>query len=114
MERLYEDVKQMVNKEIETITAKPELSASDLECLGELIDIIKDIEMMNTDNSTPKGYSGGTMPYYGVIGYDEPWKRDSRVSYGRSNMARYNDNGNGSSYGRYDERMMPPNRDNWM
>lgn len=109
MDRLYEDVRQMVNQEIEAIVAKDEMSPSDLDMLDKLIDISKDVCEMDS-MSMDKGMSGARMPYYGYIGYDEyPNRRDS--SRGRSNMGRYNE---GSSYGRYDNvdmRMMP--RQEW-
>ena len=101
MDKMYEDVRQMVSKEINKIVSKPEMSPTDLEQLGEMIDIMKDIcEVDNMDS--PQGSSYGTMPYWGQISYED---RPNRSSYGR--MGRYNDN---SNYGRgydYDNRMMP-------
>lgn len=104
MDKMYEDVKQMVSKEITKITSKPEMSPTDLEQLGEMIDIIKDICMIDTDYDMPSGASRGVMPYWGSIQYEDR-PNTNRTSYGR--MGRYNDN---SSYGRYDgydNRMMP-------
>lgn len=128
MERLYEDVKQMVEKEMETITKKDEMSPTDLESLDKLIDIAKDVCEM--DEMKMGGYSGrasyanyasyGAMPYYGAIMYDDnQWSggrsgnRGSSYGNGNSSGARYARGGNGgssgNSYGRYyeDDRMMP-------
>ena len=113
MDRLYEDVRQMVNQEIEAIVAKEEMSPNDLDMLDKLIDISKDVCEMDS-MSMDKGMSGRssygtTMPYWGQISYEDYPNRGS--SRGRSNMGRYND---GSSYGRYDNvdmRMMP--RQEW-
>lgn len=107
MDKMYEDVRQIISKEINKIVSKPEMSPTDLEQLGEMIDIMKDIcEVDNMDS--PQGSSHGVMPYWnmGQISYED---RPNRSSYGR--MGRYNDN---SSYGRYDgyDRMIP-NRVEW-
>lgn len=134
MERLYEDTKMMVEKEIEAIVKKEEMSPADLDNLDKLIDIAKDV--CELDEMKTGGYSGranyanyasyGAMPYYGygAIMYDDNQWSGNRFgdnrgsSYGNNSGARYargnsganNGGGNsGNSYGRYyeDERMMP-------
>ena len=106
--KMNDNIVRVVEKEIDTIVGKPEMSSADLECLGELVDILKDIHEINS--SVPMGMSAGVMPYWGAVNYDDSqWKRD-RNSYGTNNGPyRYND---GNSYGRgYDMRM--PNRSEW-
>ena len=115
MERLYEDTKKMVEHEIEMIVQKEEMTPTDLEMLGELVDIVKDIcEIDEDEEMKHEGHSGkiGSMPYYGAIMYDDSqWNnryRDRGSSYGRDGGDRY---GRGSSYGRYEDgRMMPSDR----
>lgn len=123
--RLCEDVKQMVEKEIDTIVNKEEMTPDDLENLGELVDILKDLhEMDDTQSQGMSGRSYGIMPYYGYIGYDEPYGRSGakggrtsnngtspnggssygNYAQGRPNRMNYND---GLSYGYDDMRMMP-------
>lgn len=121
MERLYEDVKQMIHKEIEAIVDKEEMTPGDLENLYKFIDIVKDIakmeecemEMTHGASGAMPRTSGGAMPYYGAIMYDDTqWgksgARSGRSSYGSDGGDRY---GRGNSYGRYDDmRMMPDGR----
>ena len=88
----------------------------EIETTFELVDIIKDIHEIDSEE---KGFSGrmsygfNTMPYWGAIGYDDSqWRgrtNDNRVSFGRDNRTGYADGRGGNSYGRYyeDGRMMP-------
>lgn len=116
--RVYEDTKELVEKEIDEIVKKGEMSPTELEQLYKLIDIAKDICEIEEDKMG--GVSGrvsyGTMPYWGQISYEDS-------SYGRNGRSgtNYNQNGSGrnynngrSSYGRdYDDRMMPDRRMDW-
>ena len=120
--KLQDNVCRMVEREIEIIVNKEEMSPVELEQLGELVDIIKDIHEIDIDE---KGFSGrmsygfNAMPYWGQIGYDDSqWRGrtgDNRVSFGmgRDSGTRYADGRGGNSYGRYyeDGRMMPDR--NW-
>lgn len=113
--KLQDNVCRVVEKEIESIVNKDEMSSMELTQLGELIDIIKDIHMMDNEE---QGYSGrmsygfNTMPYWGQIGYDDSqWKNranDNRMSYG--NDTRYANTRGGNSYGRYEDMRMMPDR----
>ena len=105
--KMNDNICRLVEKEIDTIVNKTEMTPADLENLGELVDIFKDIHEINS--SAPMGMSGASMPYWGSINYDDSqWRRDRGNSYG-SGPYRYND---GNSYGRgYDMRM--PNRSEW-
>lgn len=115
--KLQDSICHIVEKEIETIVNKDEMTPTELEQLGELVDIIKDIKEIESED---KGYSGrvsyGSMPYWGQINYEDQYRGrigDNRVSYGRDNRPQYNrGNDGGNSYGRYyeDGRMMP---DRW-
>ena len=64
--KLQDNVCRMVEREIEAIVNKEEMSPVELEQLGELVDIIKDIHEIDSEE---KGFSGrmsygfNTMPY---------------------------------------------------
>lgn len=132
--RLFDDLCKMIEEEIKAIVDKDDISPTDLDQLDKWVDIKKDIiETKNMEESgemMPQGMSGrsyGIMPYYGYIGYDEPYGRSGAIrgrsnvngasnnstsSYGnyaqsRSGRMNYND---GSSYGYDDMRMMPDGR----
>ncbi|MCR5503423.1 MAG: hypothetical protein K6F53_10475 [Lachnospiraceae bacterium] len=120
MNKMYEDVKCLVESEIDIISKKTEMSEQDLMSLDKLIDIVKDlheVEAMETN-----GYSGKVvMPYYGYIGYDDgnSYGRGGNRNGSNYNQGNYAQNGNSgrnyansgrNSYGRgYDDdmRMMP-------
>ena len=127
MTKTYEDIKALLDCELDNISKKPELSDQDLHNLDKIIDIEKDMEEIEAMQTG--GYSGargsyGMMPYNGTIYYEDGSSYGRNGNSGRSNYG-YNQgyaqggnsgrgySNNGSSYGRYDEmRMMP--RDNWM
>ena len=110
------EICKVVEKQIDQILAKPDMSPNDLENLGELIDIVKDLSEIKRDEEMPMpGMSGSSygfsVPYWGNFNMEDP-RYTKGSSYGRSNMNnnRYVYNNNGSSYGRYDDmdgRMMP-------
>lgn len=123
MDKRYEDIKTLIECEIDDVLKKDDITPADLDLLDKGVDILKDIDEM-TSMEMP-GYSGGRygyMPYRGYLEYESDGS-----SYGRSRMSNYNNyaqngsgngrgnynNGNGSSYGRYDDMRMMPNRD-WM
>lgn len=127
MTKVYEDIKTLLDCELENISKKPEISEQDLHELDKAIDILKD--MYELDGMQNGGYSGargsyGMIPYTGAIYYEDGSSYGRNGNSGRSSYG-YNQGyaqggnsgrsyaNNGSSYGRYDEpRMMP--RDNWM
>lgn len=91
---IYEDLKDMVEDEIEKITKKGELDETSLMHLDRLVDIVKDtceIEM-----SAEQGYSQRHAPYYpySMDGGNSYQRRDSMGRYSRNNSYR----GNGNSY----------------
>lgn len=68
MERLYDDVKQLLHKEIDGIVKKGSLTPQELESLYKAIDVLKDICEIKEKEEGMEGYSerGGysyRMPY---------------------------------------------------
>lgn len=91
--RVYDDVKDMVEQEIEKIVKKDELDPQCLEYLYKLIDIAKDVDTIYAMSEYgdyqmgEDGYSTRMYPHYSGNSYQ---RRDS--------MGRYSRNGNGMSY----------------
>ena len=84
MERVFEDIRDMVMKELEGIASRGELEDSTLCALDKLVDIWKDMDEI-------EGHEGG-------------YSQDSRYSYGRRTRYNYDRGGNysrGSRYGGY-------------
>ena len=113
------EICKAAEKQIDQLLAKPDMSTTDIEILGELVDIVKDLsEVKKNDEMSMQGMSGSSygfsVPYWGNFNMDEP-RYTKGTSYGRGgnpSVRYYND---GRSYGRYDEmdnRMMP-NRTEW-
>ena len=84
--RIYEDVKDLVEEEIDRIIKKGELDDKCLEYLDKLVDIAKDVDTIFAMHSEYDydGYSQSRRPFYS---YDEPMhgnsymRRDSRGRY---------------------------------
>lgn len=96
--RVYDDVKDLVEQEMEKIVKKDELDPQCLEHLYKLIDIAKDVDTiyaMNEYGEAPEeeGYSSRMYPHYSGNSY----KRDSMGRYSRNNGMSYRNNMN--SYG---------------
>lgn len=125
--RVYEDAKELVEREIEDIVKKDEMSPTELDILDKLVDISKDICEMEQMKSG--GYSGrssyGVMPYYGMIGYeDASYGRGGNRSGANYNQGNYAQGGNSgrnyagnnsgrNSYGRGYDDMMPNRQIDW-
>lgn len=99
---IYEDLKEMVEDEIDKIVKKGEIDEKCLEYLDKLVDISKDIDTINAMNEyggEEPGYSQMRRPYYNS--YDDGMT--NRNSYQRRDgMGRYMrsyDNGGGYSRG---------------
>ena len=123
MTKTYEDIKALLDCELDTISKKQEISEQDLDALDKMIDIIKDMDemeamQMSGGMSGARASYGTMMPYMGAGYYndDATYGRGGRNSYGYNQN--YTQGGNsgrnygnsGGSYGRYDEmngRMMP-------
>lgn len=94
MERLYDDVKNLLHKEIDGIVKKGSLTPQELESLYKAIDVLKDIceikekeEMMDDDGYSERGYSMG-WPHHNDRYYDIHSYRNGN-SYKRDSMGRY-------------------------
>jgi len=75
MERLYDDVKQLLHKEIDGIVKKGSLTPQELESLYKAVDVLKDLcEIKEKESMEDTGYSG-RMPwtyddrYYDIHSY---------------------------------------------
>lgn len=115
--KVYYDIKDMLEKELEQIASKRELTSNNLEVMDKVVDIIKDIETICAmrEASEDGGYSNYTPMYM----YDDGMsyargrgryaKRDSMGRYstedGYSNANEYSGNySNRRGYSRDDSR----------
>lgn len=113
--KVYYDIKDMLEKELEQIADKRELTSNNLEITGKMVDIIKDIETICAmKEASEEGYSE-MMPYYmydygmGGTSYARGRgryaKRDSMGRYssesGYSNRGSYDSYNRGGSYDSY-------------
>ena len=76
--KVYYDIKDMLERELEQIADKRELTSNNLEIMDKVVDIIKDIETICAMKGET-GYSGN-YPYYG---YSYATRRENRDSMGR-------------------------------
>ena len=86
MERVYEDTKEMLKREMQEIASKSAITMEDLKALGEITDNLKDISIICA------------MEEEG--GYSERMMYDSDASYARGRGS----NANRDSRGRYTSR----------
>lgn len=96
--RIYEDLKDFTEEEIEKILKKDDITKEHLECLDKLVDIAKDAETIMAMKSEygsdmQNGYSNRMYPHYMMDGNGMM----NGNSY-RSNNGRYSNN-QGNSYG---------------
>ncbi len=118
MDKMYDDIRELIDCELEAIAKKSELSEQDVANLYKMIDVVKDIEEIKS-MEMGGGYSGKSynMPYWGSVGFDDGQSYGSRMRYNQGNMSgrNYANNGGRSSYGRSsygdDMRMMPGQRE---
>ena len=88
--RIYEDVKDMVEDEIEKITKKDELDDRCLEVLYKLVDIAKDVETVMAmheyggEFDMENGYSTRMYPHYMYDNGHSYRNRDSMGRYSRT------------------------------
>ena len=61
--KVYYEIKDMLEKELEQIANKRELTSSNLEVMDKVVDIIKDIETICAMKEASDGYSN-YMPMY--------------------------------------------------
>lgn len=102
--KVYYDIKDMLERELEQIAGKRELTSNNLEVMDKAVDIIKDIETICAmKEAGEEGYSE-MMPFYM---YDDGMGGSSyargRGRYAkRDSMGRYSSEGGYSSRGSYD------------
>lgn len=93
MERIYDDLKMLLHKELDNIVKKGTLSPAELESVYKAVDVLKDIcEINEKEMAMEEGYSG-RMPYvYDDRYYDIHSYRNgnsSGYSSRRDSMGRY-------------------------
>lgn len=79
MNRLFEDLRSIIMKELEDIVSRGELDDGTLMCVDKLVDIIKDIDEIEGHES---GYSNTGTSRYNRMSYDN-------YSRGRGGMGRF-------------------------
>lgn len=116
MDKMYDDVKSLLENEFDVILKKDELTPTDLDVLDKGIDIIKDIcEIENMSSSIGMsggrymgGSSYGSMPYNGIVYYNDG------QSGNRGDRSSYNPSRSSGRYGYYDyDNRMMDNRRDW-
>ena len=91
--RIYDDVKDMVEDEIEKIVKQGELNHDSLMNLGELIDIKKDLCEITSSEEIESGYSQRMYPHMYDMG--------NSYRMGRYSRNTYNDTANNGGYSRH-------------
>ena len=86
MERIFEDLRDIVMREIDDINRKGELDENSLMCAYKLIDIVKDIHEIDAHEN---GYSQTGMYYDGYRGNSYTGGYSNR---NRDGMGRYSRN----------------------
>ena len=102
--KVYYDIKDMLEKELEQIADKRELTSNNLEIMDKVVDIIKDIETICAMRDASEDYSGSYMPRYF---YDDGNMSNNSYARGRGRYARRDSMGRYSSedgYSGYDRR----------
>lgn len=98
--KVYYDIKDMLEKELEQIADKRELTSNNLEIMDKMVDIIKDIETICAmKEASEEGYSE-MMPYYM---YDDGMDGTS-YARGRGRYAKRDSIGRYSSESGYSNR----------
>ena len=87
MEKVYEDAKQMLEREVQDIALRGAVSVEDIAMMSKLLDNLKDISIIGAMEEEEEGYSGRMM-------YDS----DASYARGRGSQA------NRDSMGRYSSR----------
>lgn len=110
--RVYYEIKDMLERELDQIAAKNELTSNNLEVMDKAVDIIKDVETICAmREASEDGYSHGYMPMYMYDDMPNASYARGRGRYAkRDSMGRYSSEGGYSGEmndysGRYDGRM---------
>ena len=101
--KVYYDIKDMLEKELEQIANKRELTSNNLEVMDKVVDIIKDIETICAMREASDGYSN----FYPSYMYDDDMSyargrggNAKRDSMGRYSSDAYSNDGYSSRYDR--------------
>ena len=102
--KVYYDIKDMLERELEQIADKRELTSNNLEIMDKVVDIIKDIETICAMREAGEDGYSNRYPYYmyddGMDGYS-----NSRRGYvKRDSMGRYSREGYRDGYSREDSK----------
>ncbi|MBP5457251.1 MAG: hypothetical protein J6Y37_12195 [Paludibacteraceae bacterium] len=62
--KVYYEIKDILEKELEQIADKRELTSNNLEIMDKVVDIVKDIETICAMKEASEDYSGAYMPRY--------------------------------------------------
>ena len=103
--KVYYDIKDMLERELEQIADKRELTSNNLEIMDKVVDIIKDIDIIcGMKREEEEGYSN-MMPYYmyddGMDGGYSNARGRGRYAK-RDSMGRYSSEDGYSGRGYYD------------
>lgn len=104
--KVYYDIKDMLERELEQISNKRELTSNNLEIMYKVVDIIKDIETICAMKEAEEDGYSGRMPYYmhdgmeysGARGRGRYARRDSLGRYSRESGYSGADMYDGGSY----------------
>ena len=99
--KVYYDIKDMLERELEQIADKRELTSNNLEIMDKVVDIIKDIDIIcGMKREEEEGYSN-MMPYYM---YDDGMDGGYSNARGRGRYAKRDSMGRYSSEDGYSGR----------
>lgn len=93
MEKVYEDAKQMLEREVQDIALRGAVSVEDIAMMSKLLDNLKDISIICAMEE--EGYSGRMM-----YDSDASYARGRGSQANRDSMGRYSSRG--YNYGSYD------------
>lgn len=93
MEKVYEDAKQMLEREVQDIAIRGAVSVEDIALMSKLLDNLKDISIIRAMEE--EGYSGRMM-----YDSDASYARGRGSQANRDSMGRYSSRG--YNYGSYD------------
>lgn len=101
MERVYEDSKKMLEREVQEIAQKGAVTSEDVAMMGKLLDNLKDISIicaMEEEGYSERGMYDSDASY--ARGRGSQANRDSMGRYS-SRSYNYGPYGDGGSYGSY-------------
>ena len=91
--KVYHEIKDMLERELEQIADKHELTSNNLEVMDKVVDIIKDIETICAMREAGEDYSYGHPYYMYDDGMDYSNARGRRGYVKRDSMGRYSTEG---------------------